>query len=88
MGFNPFGIFNRHSVTGLVLSTFRNFENDALYVTLRLPDNEEIRLEVNGELSVQIETLLIARKQRGESTTLTLVYDPGTYEITSFSVVS
>lgn len=87
MGFNPFGMFNRHSVTGLVLSTFRNFETDALYVKLRL-DTGEIELEVSGDLSVQIETLLIARKRRGETTTLTLVYDPGTYEITSFSVVS
>jgi hypothetical protein len=87
MGINPFGMFNQHSVTGLVLSTFRNFDTGALYVKLRL-DSGETDLEVSGELSVQIETLLIARKRRGEATTLTLVYDPATYEIISFSVVS
>lgn len=88
MGFNPLGLFNRHSVTGLVVSTFRNFETEALYIRLRLANNEEIDLEVSGDLAVQIELLLLARKRRGETTTLTLVYDPTTYEIISFSVVS
>lgn len=79
-------LFTPNSVTGLVVSTYRDFESDALYVTLRRP-NGDITLEVSGELADQIEALTIRRKNAGRQTTLTLVYDPYTFAITSFSVV-
>lgn len=87
MGAHFPGLFNSNSVTGLVVSTYRDFDSGALFVTLRRNDGD-ITLQVGGELADQIEALLIARKRRQEQTTLTLVYDPDTYAISSFSVVS
>jgi len=81
------GLFNRNTVTGLVRSTYRDYTDMALYVTLQLPDST-ITLEVRGDLADQIETVLIARKRRQETTTLTLEYTPATGEIIGFSVVS
>lgn len=89
MGIGSFlsGLFSPNSVTGLVVSTFRDFENETLKITLQRDDGP-ITLEVGDELSVEIERLLIARKQRGQTTTMTLVYDPDTYKIVSYSIVS
>jgi hypothetical protein len=80
-------LFTPNSVTGIAVSAYRDFESSALYVTLRLQTGD-ITLLVGGELADQIEALLVARRQRQQQTTLTLVYDPDTYAITGFSVVA
>lgn len=82
-----FGLFNPNSVTGLVVSTLRDYDSGALFITLRRDDGD-ITLQVGGELSMEIERLLITRKQRKQATTLTLVYDPDTFAVTSYSVIS
>lgn len=81
------GMFSPNSVTGLVTSTYRNFDSGALYVNLRL-DSGEISLQVGDPLADEIERVLINRKRRGQQTTMTLEYDPQTYAITSYSIVS
>lgn len=80
-------LFTPNSVTGTAVSTYRDFDSGALYVTLRRADGD-ITLLVGGELADQIEALLIRRKQRRQQTVLTLVYDPSTFAVVSFSVVS
>lgn len=89
MGVGSFlsGLFSPNSVTGLVVSTFRDFENETLKITLQRDDGP-ITLQVGDALADEIERLLFARKQRGQQTTMTLVYDPDTYAITSYSIVS
>lgn len=81
-------LFNPNSVTGRVTSTYRNFESNELYIKLDLGNAKEITLIVRDALSDQIENLLVQRRSRGETATLTLVYEPQTGEITSFSVLS
>lgn len=80
-------LFTPNSVTGVAVATYRNLESGALYVTLRRTDGD-ITLLVGGELADQIEVLLIQRKRRRQQTVLTLVYDPTTFAIVSFAVVS
>ncbi|NJO81559.1 MAG: hypothetical protein HC828_01530 [Blastochloris sp.] len=77
-------LFNPNSVTGRVTSTYRNFESNELYIKLDLGNAKEITLIVRDALSDQIENLLVQRRSRGETATLTLVYEPQTGEITSF----
>lgn len=80
-------MFSPNSVTGLVTSTYRDFDSGALYVNLQL-DSGQISLQVGDPLAAEIEGLLINRKRRGQQTTMTLVYDPQTYAIISYSIVS
>jgi hypothetical protein len=67
-----------------IVSTYRDFDSGALYVTLRRADGD-ITLLVGGELADQIEALLIRRKRRRQQTVLTLVYGPTTFSVPSQS---
>lgn len=81
------GLFSPNSVTGVVTSTYRDFDSGVLYVNLQLSSGQ-ISLQVGDPLAAEIEGVLIRRKQRGQQTTMTLVYDPQTFAITSYSIIS